>query len=39
LIDYWTVDWDFQNETFMQGWVAFRTRNKRKLPLVSEPHA
>jgi len=38
-IDYWAVDWDFQNETFMQGWVAFRTRNKRKLPLVSEPHA
>ena len=25
-IDYWAVDWDFQNDTFMQGWVAYRTR-------------
>jgi hypothetical protein len=38
-IDYWAVDWDFQNDTFMQGWVAYRTRKERKLPLVSDPHA
>jgi adenine-specific DNA-methyltransferase len=25
-IDYWAVDWDFQNDTFMQGWVTYRTR-------------
>ena len=25
-IDYWAVDWDFQSDTFMQGWVAYRTR-------------
>ena len=37
-IDYWVVDWDFQNDTFMQGWVAYRTRKERKLPLVSDPH-
>ena len=37
-IDYWAVDWDFQNDTFMQGWVAFRTRKERKLTLNSEPH-
>ncbi len=37
-IDYWAVDWDFQNDTFMQGWVAYRTRNERKLPFVSDPH-
>lgn len=37
-IDYWAVDWNFQNDTFMQGWVAFRTRKERKLPLVSDPH-
>lgn len=37
-IDYWAVDWDFQNDTFMQGWVAFRTRKERKLPLVSDAH-
>jgi adenine-specific DNA-methyltransferase len=22
----------------MQGWVAYRTRKNRKLPLVSDPH-
>ena len=38
-IDYWAMDWDFQNDTFMQGWVAYRTRKERKLPLVSDPHA
>jgi adenine-specific DNA-methyltransferase len=37
-IDYWAVDWDFQNDTFMQGWVAYRTRQERKLPLASDPH-
>jgi len=37
-IDYWAVDWDFQNDTFMQGWVAYRTRKERKLPLISDPH-
>jgi adenine-specific DNA-methyltransferase len=35
-IDYWAVDWDFQNDTFMQGWVAYRTRQERKLPLTSD---
>jgi adenine-specific DNA-methyltransferase len=37
-IDYWAVDWDFQNDTFMQGWVAYRTRKERKLLLTSDPH-
>jgi len=37
-IDYWAVDWDFQNDTFMQGWVAYRTRKERKLPLSSDAH-
>ena len=38
-IDYWAVDWDFQSDTFMQGWVAYRTRKERKLPLTSDTHA
>ena len=38
-IDYWAVDWDFQNDTFMQGWVTYRTRKERKLPLTSDAHA
>ena len=37
-VDYWAVDWDFRNDTFMQGWVAYRTRKERKLPLESDPH-
>ena len=37
-IDYWAVDWDFQNDTFMQGWVAYRTRKERKLSLVCDAH-
>ena len=38
-IDYWAVDWDFQSDTFMQGWVAYRTRRERKLPLVTDTHS
>jgi len=37
-IDYWAVDWNFQNDTFMNGWVAYRTRKERKLPLTSDPY-
>jgi len=37
-IDYWAIDWDFQNDTFLQGWVAYRTRNERRLPLTSDQH-
>jgi hypothetical protein len=37
-IDYWSVDWDFRNDTFMQGWVAYRTRKERKLTLTSDAH-
>lgn len=37
-IDYWAIDWDFQNDTFMQGWVAYRTRSNRSLTLASDPH-
>lgn len=37
-IDYWAVDWDFQEDTFIQGWVTYRTRNQRKLPLKSDAH-
>ena len=37
-IDYWAVDWDFQNDTFMQEWVAYRTRKDRTLPLNSDSY-
>lgn len=38
-IDYWAVDWDFRNDTFMQGWVTYRTRKDRTLELKSDPHS
>jgi DNA modification methylase len=37
-VDYWAIDWDFQSDTFMQGWVAYRTRKDRALPLTSDSH-
>ena len=37
-IDYWAIDWDFRSDTFMQGWVAYRTRRERKLSLISDSH-
>ena len=37
-VDYWAVDWDFRNDSFTQGWVAYRTRRDRTLPLVSDSH-
>jgi adenine-specific DNA-methyltransferase len=37
-IDYWAIDWDFQNDTFMQGWVTYRTRKDRTLALTSDSH-
>ena len=37
-IDYWAVDWDFRNDSFTQGWVAYRTRRDRSLELSSDRH-
>lgn len=37
-IDYWAVDWDFQEDTFIHGWVAYRTNQERNLPLVSDKY-
>jgi len=37
-IDYWAIDWNFQNDTFMNGWVAYRTRKERKPLLKSDTH-
>ena len=37
-VDYWAVDWDFKNDTFLNGWVAYRTRKERGLPFETDPH-
>lgn len=38
-IDYWAVDWDFQNDVFVPGWVTYRSGKDRALALTSDPHA
>jgi hypothetical protein len=38
-VDYWAIDWDFKNDTFVDGWVAYRTRKERRLALTSDTHA
>lgn len=37
-VDYWAVDWDFQNDTFMPKWMDYRTRQDRSLALKSGKH-
>jgi DNA modification methylase len=37
-VDYWAVDWNFQNDTFMNQWTSYRTRRDRSLKLVTDPH-
>jgi|LSQX01.1.fsa_nt_gb DNA modification methylase len=34
-IDYWAVDFEFQNDTFNNGWTSYRTKQDRKLRLVA----
>jgi adenine-specific DNA-methyltransferase len=37
-VDYWAVDWNYQNDTFNHGFVAYRTKKNRSLALRSDPH-
>lgn len=37
-VDYWAIDWDFQNDAFVNGWTSYRTRKDRTLQLKSETH-
>ena len=37
-VDYWAVDWNYQNDTFNHGFVTYRTRQDRSLALKSDPH-
>jgi hypothetical protein len=39
LIDYWSVDFDYTDDTFHNQWQAYRTREEPKLARESEPHA
>jgi DNA modification methylase len=37
-VDYWAVDWHFQNDTFVNGWTSYRTRQDRSLKLETEAY-
>jgi hypothetical protein len=37
-VDYWAIDWDFQNDSFVNGWTSYRTRKDRTLQLKSQTH-
>ncbi|MEM4067874.1 MAG: DNA methyltransferase [Candidatus Micrarchaeaceae archaeon] len=37
-IDYWSVDWDYNNDVFHNQWQDFRTKNNKELKLKSIPH-
>jgi DNA modification methylase len=36
-IDYWAIDYDFNNQIFNNVWFSFRTPRKREMKLKSEP--
>jgi len=37
-IDYWAVDWDFRDDTFVNQWQTYRTRKDRSLALETPVH-
>ncbi len=37
-IDYWSVDFEYDGEVFVNQWQSYRTRRDRSLSLVSDPH-
>ena len=37
-IDYWSVDWNYRNDTFHNEWQEFRTKKKKNLQLQSMEH-
>ncbi len=38
LIDYWSVDFDYTDDTFHNQWQAYRTREEPRLARESDPH-
>lgn len=37
-IDYWSVDWDYKNDTFHNQWQSYRTKKDRSLELKTDAH-
>lgn len=38
-IDYWAIDINYQDDTFISDWISYRTHKKRELKLTSNPIA
>lgn len=38
-IDYWAVDWDWNEDTFHNMWQSYRTRKDRTLQLKTDRHS
>ena len=36
-IDYWSVDWDYKDDTFHNQWQSYRTKKDRSLDLITDP--
>ncbi|HRI45651.1 MAG TPA: DNA methyltransferase [Ignavibacteriaceae bacterium] len=36
-IDYWSVDWDYREDTFHNQWQSYRTKKDRSLELITDP--
>jgi adenine specific DNA methylase Mod len=36
-IDYWSVDWDYKDDTFHNQWQSYRTKKDRSLELITDP--
>jgi adenine-specific DNA-methyltransferase len=37
-VDYWAIDWDFRNDSFMPTWMDYRTKSDRNLKLKTSSH-
>lgn len=37
-IDYWSVDWDYKNDTFHNQWQSYRTKKDRSLELSTDSY-
>jgi adenine specific DNA methylase Mod len=37
-IDYWSVDWNYKNDTFHNMWQSYRTKKDRTLELKTDPY-
>ena len=37
-IDYWSVDWDYKDDTFHNQWQSYRTKKDRSLELKTDLH-